>query len=176
MDRTCEDFKRIATIGGTFDTLHQGHEEYIKLAFNFSDYAIIYLSTNEYLNGKSTGRKNYQVRPYEERYNKLTEFVKEIGCENKFEIRRHNHGDDFKAAYLNEFTCPDVLYMAIVSPEYYARFLEINRLRESNGMNGILLIVKPRFRVGNNDLSSSSIRVGLQQTPASLSSSLRTTE
>jgi cytidyltransferase-like protein len=168
--------KRIVTVGGTFDTLHQGHKEYIKLALDFSDYTIIYLSTNEYLSGKKTGRKNYQVRPYEERYNRLVEFVEQIGCKHKCEIRRHNHEDDFKTIYLNEFTQRDVLYMSIVSPDYYDRFREINRLRESNGMSGILLIVKPRFRVGNNDLSSSSIRGTLQQTPASYSSSLSTTE
>jgi cytidyltransferase-like protein len=150
--------KRIVTVGGTFDTLHQGHKEYIKLAFEFSDYVIIYISTNEYLNSKKTGRKNYQVRPYEERYNKLAEFVKEIGCENKCEIRRHNHEDDFKTAYLNEFTQRDVIYMSMISPDYYDRFREVNRLRENNGMNGILLIIKPRYRVGNIDLSSSSIR------------------
>jgi cytidyltransferase-like protein len=176
MDLTNEGSKRLATIGGTFDALHQGHQDYIKLAFAFSDHTVIYLSTNEYLNGKTTGRKNYQVRSYEERYNKLAEFIKEIGCENKCEIRRHNHEDDFKSSYLNEFTNPDVLYMAIVSPEYYTRFLEINRLRETNGMKGILLVVKPRFRFGNTDLSSSSIRGSLQQAPASYSSSLTSTE
>jgi cytidyltransferase-like protein len=150
--------KRIATIGGTFDTLHQGHKEYIRLALDFSDYAIIYLSTNEYLDSKETGKKNYQVRPYEERFNKIAEFVEQIGCKAKCEIRPHNNADDFVVAYLNQYTRRDTLYMTIVSPEYYEKFLEINRLRESKNMSSILLIVKPRFRDGKNDLSSSAIR------------------
>lgn len=145
---------RIATIGGTFDTLHQGHKAYIQLAFDFAHYVIIYIKTDAYVNGK----KRYQVRPYQERYEKLTEFVKQIGCQAKCEIRPHGKTDDFIADYLNEFTRHDVLYMAMVSPEYYEKFIAINCLRESKGMNSILLIVKPRFRDGKKDLSSSVIR------------------
>jgi len=160
---TKEFFKRIATIGGTFDALHQGHKAYIKLALDFSDYLIIYLSTDEYLNGK----KNYQIKTFEERYEKLENFVKQIGCQDKCEIRPHGNVDDFVTDYLNEFTRHDVLYMAMVSPEYYEKFLAINRLRESKGMNSILLVVKPRFRDGNNDLSSSAVRgLGLEATPS----------
>lgn len=145
---------RIATIGGTFDTLHQGHKDYIQLAFDLAHYVIIYMKTDAYVNGK----KSYQVRPYQERYEKLAEFVRQIGVEDKYEIRPHDNTDDFAGDYLNEFTRHDVHYMAIVSPEYYEKFLVINRLRESKGMSSILLLVKPRFREDNIDLSSSAIR------------------
>jgi cytidyltransferase-like protein len=149
--------KRIATIGGTFDALHQGHKEYIRLALGSSDYTIIYLSTNDYLQYRKT--KNYQVKPYEERYKQLEDFVKQLGYENRCEIRPHNKEDDFSIAYLNEFTRHDTVYMAIVSPEYKNRFSEINRLRESKGLQSIDLVVKPRFRDQNNkDLSSGAIR------------------
>jgi len=155
--------ERIATIGGTFDTLHQGHKDYINLAFDFAHYVIIYIKTDEYVNGK----KIYQVRPYQERYEKLAEFVRRIGVKDKCEIRPHGNANDFVTDYLNEFTRHDVLYMAMVAPEYYEKFLAINRLRESKGMNSILLVVKPRFRDGNNDLSSSAVRcLGLEATPS----------
>lgn len=150
---------RIATIGGTFDTLHQGHKDYIQLTFEFAHYVIIYIKTDAYVNGK----KSYQVRPYQERHEKLAEFVKQIGCQTKCEIRPHGNADDFVSDYLKEFTRHDVLYMAMVSPEYYEKFFAINRLRESKGMSSILLIVKPRFRDGKNDLSSSTVRcLGLE--------------
>jgi cytidyltransferase-like protein len=155
---------RIATIGGTFDALHRGHQEYIKLAFDISDYTIIYLSTNEYLHNRKT--KNYQVKPYEERYEQLENFVKQLGCEKRCEIRPHSKEDDFIVAYLNEFTRHDTLYMAIVSPEYYEKFLEINRQRENHSLNSILLFVKPRFRDGNNELTSGFIRSSLKQESA----------
>jgi cytidyltransferase-like protein len=145
--------KRIATIGGTFDALHQGHKDYIKLALDFSDYTIIYLSTDEYANGK----KNYQVKPYEERYKRITQFLQQIGCQQKCEIRPHAEANDIIVAYLNEFILHDVSYITIVSPEYYEKLLTINRLRESKGMNSILLVVKPRLRDGKTELSSSAI-------------------
>ena len=156
--------KRIATIGGTFDALHRGHQEYIKKAFDKADYVIIYMSTNEYLQYRKT--KNYQVKPYEERYNQLEIFVKQLGCENRCEIRPHNKEDDFSVAFLNEFTRHDTVYMAIVSPEYENRFSEINRLREAKGLESIELVVKPRLRDGKNDLSSGTVRSQLK--PASL--------
>jgi cytidyltransferase-like protein len=154
MDRTNKDIKRIATIGGTFDTLHQGHKDYIKLSFDFAHYVIIYIKTDAYVSGK----KSYQVRPYQERYAKLAEFVRQIGVEDKCEIRPHGNANDFISAYLNEFIQHDVLYMAMVSPEYYEKFLAISRLRESKDMSSILLIVKSRLCDGKNDLSSSAIR------------------
>lgn len=159
MDHVNQDCRRIATIGGTFDTLHQGHKDYIKLALDFSDYVIIYIKTDEYVNGKKT----YQVKPYQERYEKLAKFVEQIRCQDKCEIRLHDRKDDIIVAYLNEFTRQDTLYMAIVSPEYYEKFLEINSLRENNGLNSILIFVKPRFRDGKNDLSSGSLRICLNQ-------------
>lgn len=162
---------RIATIGGTFDTLHQGHKDYIKLAFDFAHYVIIYIKTDAYVNGK----KNYQVRPYQERHEKLAEFIRQIGCQSQCEIRPHGNADDLVNDYLNEFTRHDVLYMAMVSPEYYEKFLAINRLREFKGMNSILLIVKPRFRDGGNDLSSSAIRC-LERESVPSASSLTSTE
>lgn len=146
--------KKISTIGGTFDTLHQGHKEYIKLALDFCHHTIIYLKTDEYVNGK----KNYQVRPYKERYEKLAEFVAQIGCSDKCEIRPHDKADDLIVAYLKEFDSHDILYMAFISPEYYEKFLEINQLREAEGLSSILLVVKPRLCHGKQDISSSSIR------------------
>jgi len=149
--------KRIATIGGTFDALHRGHQEYIKKAFADADYTVIYLSTNEYLQYRKT--KNYQVKPYEERYQRLENFVKQLGCENRCEIRPHNKEDDFSVAYLNEFTQPDTHYMALVSPEYESRFSEIDQLRKAKGLPKIEIVVKQRFRDQNNtDLSSGAIR------------------
>lgn len=153
--------KRIATIGGTFDVLHHGHKEYIKLAFDFSDYLIIFVSTDKYLKGK----KKYSVKPYKDRLKKLMEFIHQLGYQNRYEVRKHKRKNDFKKIYLQTFTKKNTMYMAIVSPEYYKRFIKINRAREKKGMNSILLIVKPRLyeNLSNGkrvDISSTAIRNG----------------
>jgi len=166
--------RRIATIGGTFDALHRGHHEYIKKAFEEADYVIIYLSTNEYLQYRKT--KNYQIKPYEERYKQLENFVKQLGCENRCEIRPHNKEDDFSVAYFNEFTQPDTHYIAIVSPEYEKRFSEIEQLRKAKDLQDIEIVVKQRFRDQNNaDLSSRAIR-SMEKEPMSAESNLKSNE
>jgi cytidyltransferase-like protein len=151
-----ENKERIATIGGTFDTLHSGHKEYIRLAFEYADRVLIYLNSDEYTNGK----KHYSVRPYEFRFEQLKTFIRDIGCESRCEIRRlYNFPEDVKNDYLTDANLKEKINIAIVSPEYYDYFLEINREREARYMNSILILVKPRKLDHNNkDISSSMIR------------------
>jgi cytidyltransferase-like protein len=153
--------KIIATIGGTFDALHKGHKEYIQIALTFSDHLIIYLKTSEYI--KAYKSKSYEIRSYSERYDNLKKFVFGLDDGNRFEIRPHDHPNDFTEDYLSEFTDENTLYMAVVSPEYYDNFLKINESREQKGLDSIILMVKPRYceKLPNGDpveISSGGIR------------------
>jgi len=146
--------ERIATIGGTFGILHEGHKEYIQLAFEYVDRVLIYVNSDEYTNGK----KHYSVHPFEHRVDQLKAFIKQIGCENRCEIHRLNNLKELETDYLETEDLKEKIYMAIVSPEYYDFFLRLNNAREARGMNSILILVKPRKRDNGNDISSSLIR------------------
>ncbi len=149
---------RIATIGGTFDTLHTGHKEYIRLAFEYADRVLIYVSSDEYANR----RKNYRVRSYQFRVKRLTNFIREIGCENRYEIRCLHRLGNLETDYLENDDLKDKICMAIVSPAYYKFFLRINLDRVAQGMKSFLILVKFRTRdQNNNDLSSHVIRHSL---------------
>jgi cytidyltransferase-like protein len=155
----------IATIGGTFDTLHKGHGEYIQLAFNLANYVIIYLNSDENIRGK----KQYCTRTYEQRLKNLTDFIQCLGYTNRCEIRQlNNFFEEVKNAYLREFNLESKTYVAVVSPEYLDFFLEVNSIRENLGMKSIfivlqpkLIVVQPKLRIEKIELSSSAIRNGL---------------
>lgn len=151
--------KRIATIGGTFDALHKGHKSYIELAFEFADEVILYLTTPDYVKW----RKSYQISTFEQRARRIRGFAASRGWGDQLKIREHKSRDDFLNDFLQEFTSEDARYIAVISPEYYDRFLEINAEREKRGLEGVLLMVKPRHRErqANGDLmdiSSTTIR------------------
>ncbi len=151
--------ERIVTIGGTFDTLHTGHKEYIRLAFEYADRVIIYVTSDEYINGK----KSYDVRPYNYRVEKLEHFIQviqeEIKSEKPYRILCLHNQDELITNYLEKPDLKENLYMAVVSPEYYEFFLKINQAREAQGMKSFLMLVKPRsYNPANNDISSLEVR------------------
>lgn len=142
MPRTTSYPKRIATIGGTFDALHKGHKSYIELAFEFADEVILYLTAPDYV----SWRKSYQISPLEQRARRIRDFAASRGWGDQLKIREHKTRDDFLHDFLQEFTSDDIRYIAVISPEYYNRFIEINAERERRGLDGVLLMVKPRYR------------------------------
>src|SRR5574341_1359585 len=81
MNRENGEQVRIATIGGTFDTLHPGHKEYIQLAFEYADQLLIYVSSDEYCIGK----KKYEVHPYEKRIQELEEFINTLNVDGHYQ-------------------------------------------------------------------------------------------
>ncbi len=159
--------ERIVTIGGTFDELHRGHKEYIRLAFEFATRVIIYVNSNQFNSDQFTnGKKKYLAHPYAHRLEKLREFLQEIEQEMEEEnalhrkycqIKELNHVDDVKKDYLENPELQEV-YMAIVSPEYYHSFVELNRARAARGLPSFLILVKHRTRDLQQDISSTLIR------------------
>ncbi|MGH7494109.1 MAG: adenylyltransferase/cytidyltransferase family protein [bacterium] len=148
--------ERIATSGGTFDTLHSGHKEYLCLAFDFAERVRIYVTSDNYVKSK----KNYKALPYHTRVKKLKKLLNTLGVDkNRYEIRQLESIAQVK----NELFHDDI-YVAIVVPEYYALLRHVNKKRLDNGKNRILILVKERTRDHNHgDLSSTVIRRTLKR-------------
>jgi cytidyltransferase-like protein len=116
--------ERVATIGGTFDALHTGHKEYIKLSFEFADYVIIYVNSDEY-----DQRKRFNMKSYDKRVHALRDFIFKIGVDpTRYEFRKLSSRSQLEEDYLSE-----EIHFAIVVPEYYQLLRSMNELRTKNG-------------------------------------------
>ena len=139
--------QHVAVIGGTFDTLHQGHKEYIKLAFNFAHKVHILLRTNGY----AQDSKQYEVKPYQLRQKQLQSFIGEIGYQDRYDIHSMESEKTLFAFCLSH----SEISLAVLGPEYYQLFKKINKMREQKGLNSLLILVKWRTRAPDgNDLNS----------------------
>ncbi|MDI9619740.1 MAG: phosphopantetheine adenylyltransferase [Candidatus Nezhaarchaeota archaeon] len=140
-------------VGGTFDKLHRGHRELLKLAFNVGRRIIIGVTSDEMVEerGKEGG-----VEAFEERMRRLKSWIKE-------EL------DDGTASY--EFiTINDVygttthdkkLEALIVSEETLSTALEINKVRVERGLKPLVIIVVPMILAyDGKPISSTRIRRG----------------
>jgi cytidyltransferase-like protein len=145
----------IATIGGTFDTLHAGHKEYVRLAFSFSEHVRIYVTADEF----ARRYKKYPVRPYEARVEKLLEYLQQNFEARRYQIRRLRSLENLREDFLETPGLRECLHLAIVTPEYYDFFQELNRRREARGIKSFLTLVKQRTLTRDRrELSSFEVR------------------
>lgn len=123
--------KTIASIGGTFDVLHQGHKDYIKMAFASADFVWIYVTA-----GQCAARvKKYDVRPYKSRVECLKAFLKLSGIKkDSYKIKQIRTENQL----VDELVIGDI-HKAIVPPEYQYLFDQINQKRSLNGQKKLLL-------------------------------------
>jgi len=141
--------RRTAIIGGTFNAMHQGHKDYIKLAFDFAEEVIVLLSTDKY--AKSC--KKYCVAPYEVRKNIIENYIIEVNGSKPHRICEMD-----SECSLIRFCSENDITIAIIIPEYYSLFQKINRIREDEGKSPLLLIVKERTKTSEGfNLSSTLI-------------------
>ena len=143
--------RKIVSLGGTFDVLHKGHEEYIRMGFAHANYAIIYVLSDDY----ARGLKKYHVRSYAARVQRLTGFLETMGiAPNQYEIREIN-----SLAQLEQELSSEEIGVAIVVPEYLRLFHEINQKRLMRGKPAILVVIKQRtVTQRHKDISSTAIR------------------
>lgn len=149
--------ERRATIGGTFDNLHEGHRDYIGLAFEFANYVRIFVTSDNCARSK----KVHYVQPYEERVKKLEALIQnKLKIErNKYEILTLYNENDLKKTFLVDNDPIQNQHVVIVSPEYTVFFQQISRDREALGLKSLLIVEKERTKNHNHkDISSSAIR------------------
>lgn len=143
--------REIVSLGGTFDVLHKGHEEYIRMGFAHANYAIIYVLSDDY----ARGLKKYHVRSYAARVQRLASFLETMGISpHQYEIREIN-----SLAQLKQELATEEIGAAIVVPEYLRLFHEINQERLLRGRSAILVVIKQRtVTQKHKDISSTAIR------------------
>ncbi len=147
--------ERVATIGGTFNAMHDGHKDYIKLSFDFAERIFIYVTSDRFVNGNG---KLYPVQTYQERVKQIENYLTEINKLDKCEIHPIDRVEDILFDYLDNPETNTRFYMAIVTPEYYDFFIKINHIRQKKGIRPFLLLVKMRTRNDKNfDISSCAI-------------------
>lgn len=129
--------KKTVITGGTFNHFHQGHKDYIRLAFEFADEVYIFLSSDSY----AKICKSCPVEPYDIRKKYLENYLKEINGYKKYHIY-----ELISESSLIQFCIENEITMAIVSPEYYSLFTKINRIREDESKQPLLLLVKQRTK------------------------------
>ena len=142
--------RKTVIIGGTFNQFHQGHKDYIKLAFEFADKVYIFLSSDSY----AKICKSCPVESYDNRKIYLENYLKEINGYKKYTIT------ELKSEYsLIQFCLENEINMAIVSPQYYQLFTKINRIREDEGKTPLLLLVKQRTKDSHGcDINSTYLK------------------
>ncbi len=114
-------------IGGTFEILHKGHKELLKRAFEAGSSVFIGLTSDEYV---KRVKKERNVLGFGEREKKLRDFVSMFG--KKFEIMPIK--ERFGPSTTGNF---DVI---VVSEETHPTALEINKIREKNGLKALEII------------------------------------
>ena len=138
-------------MGGTFDVFHRGHEILIQTALEVSVQVLIGLTTDE---RASKGRAESHIRSYSKRKQRLEDWLKSQGVEQRVEIVPLN--DDWGPAALGkEFEG------IIVSQETEYMALALNQVREEKGVDKLKILVVPMVKAyDGHRISSSRIRNG----------------
>ena len=150
--------QNVVLIGGTFDTLHKGHKEYIKRAFEKADKVFIQLSSDNY--AASLGKK-YKVKSYYQRATKLRSYIFK------------NFNKDFRIVKLNslqelENFCiqNDEINTVLAINEYLELFEKYNELRIKNNKPKLNILEMEIIKNKNGEkISSTKINGNGKNTP-----------
>ena len=134
-------------IGGTFDTLHKGHELLINKAFQTAG------KQGSVFIGITTGKipkKKGNIKSFEERKKTIEQYLLKKGCINRVTIQpiKDKYGPSIK----DEFDA------IVISPETKSTAEEINDKRRRN-MKKPLKIVQVPFVLANDGTPISSSRI-----------------
>lgn len=117
-------------VGGTFNTLHKGHEEILNTAFNIGKSVVIGLTSDEF----ADRFRSFETFGYEERKNELIKFIEKFG--KNYSVIEIN--DSYGIATINpEIDC------IVVSEETLLRAEEINAIRFKKGLRKLTIVVVP---------------------------------
>lgn len=139
----------LANIGGTFAALHEGHKEYIEVAFLLAKRVQIIVNDTGFA---QTSRK-YAVPPLNTRLQQLNVFLAERQYSERVDISIHPRDYGEFEAWLNP-----KLDCVVVSDELYANAEKINRERILKKLPSYHIHIKPRVSdVNDNELTSTKL-------------------
>lgn len=140
-----------ATVAGTFDHLHIGHERILACAYEIADRVSVGISGDELLNEKKYANS---IQNYDIRYGKVKKFLQDKGYISKTYF--------FKLSDIYGIAKDDSSLEAIVvTEETYQNALKINMLRTRNGLNKLDIKVVNLVKDDNNEIiRSTRIRAG----------------
>ncbi len=142
----------LVVCGGTFDTFHKGHANFLRFILASSNKIILGLTTEKYVRSKKLSNS---IESYSERKNSIEEFFKKENASGRLEIEPiDNLFIPKKWERLN--------IDAIAVSENTRKGAEIiNQDREKRGLSQLKIIVAPViFTESNKELSSFRIRNG----------------
>ncbi|MCS7364022.1 MAG: pantetheine-phosphate adenylyltransferase [archaeon GB-1867-035] len=116
-------------VGGTFDSLHEGHKLLLRTCFKIGKKVIIGLTSDSLAKGKS-----HYVPPFSQRKRKIELFLQSLGVLDKAKIIM------LEDAYGPTISDKEICAI-VVSEETFVRALEINRIRKSRGLPPLDIIV-----------------------------------
>lgn len=138
-----------ATIGGTFDAMHAGHQRYIDLAFFLARRVAIHVTSDAY----AARLKPYQPKPYAVRVQQITAYVLNRGWSERSSILTVDSPEE-----VARFCVEHPIDVAVVEPRYFRFFLRIRREILKKDVREFCLLLKPRTQLRPGvDLSSSSL-------------------
>lgn len=138
----------LASIGGTFGMFHQGHKDYIDLAFSLAKRVQIGINDSE----RAQTTKQYPISSLEQRRDALEKYLAQKHLSERATIIIYKNRDDFHNALFN----PDV-DCAVLLDEYYQTAQDINRQRITKGLPEYHIHVKPRTLADGGELSSTQL-------------------
>lgn len=143
---------RLVSVGGTFNALHDGHREYLKLALRLADKVHILLASDSY----ARQRKNYHPRPLSNRRRSIKTFLDNLNCADRVEIQTLKNVADIERYVTGEVS----LDLVLVEFAYMKWFDEWNFDRIQHGYPMYGMLCKSRTAIHGIELSSSMIANG----------------
>jgi pantetheine-phosphate adenylyltransferase len=144
---------KCACVGGTFSPFHRGHERLLKTAFRLSEYVVIKLTTDDYINAQLKIRKEL-IQSYEKRKEKL-EGILSI-YEGRFEIIPLDREEDcINCKY------KDQTDSIITGQDCLQKAYKINLKRRASDLYEVYIIGVPHILADDGKrISSTRIRLG----------------
>ena len=139
-------------LGGTFDRLHKGHKALLQKAFEIAENILIGIASDEMLSGKDNAKK---ILSYAQRVKNIENYLKNEGLFQRAKIVK------LRDRYGPAITMPE-MQAIIVTKETRPTAEEINKIRQTNGLEPLTIVVVPRILAEDGlPISSSRIRAGI---------------